>query len=260
MWPFNTNYIHMKYRVFNLSFQFIFICILFLMTYTSHGQDLKSGNFWKQQVIQDILGPWTKHARDQKFGAFHTHLDKDWNVGVRQEKYPGMIGRHLFSYAVGYHLTGDEKHLNLARETFNYLVKNGWDHQYGGWFYELDRSGKVLAAYKDMFMHAYAITGLAMYYIVTRDEEVKNYLDQSLEIFEIRAWDKENGGGYFHSLNRDFSIKNPQKVFSPQLAPVSGYLLYLFAATREQKYLKKSEQILEMTLARMKDEESGWIM
>jgi cellobiose epimerase len=255
----NKSFEKIKELVFIRGILFIFP-YLFFLNHPSYGQDLMSGNYWKQQVIQDVLAPWTKYARDEQFGAFHTHLDKDWVVAERQEKYPGMIARHLFSYAVGYHLTGDQNYLELARETFKYLIKNGWDHQFGGWFHELDRSGQAVNMDKDMFMHAYAITGLAMYYIVTRDTEVKEYLDWSIDFLEKYAWDKENGGGYFQRLNRDFSIQKSNKVFSPQLAPVSGYLLYLYAATREKKYLHKSEEILEITLSHMKDKKSGWIM
>jgi cellobiose epimerase len=238
----------------------ISLIIFFSALLPASGQDLMNGDFWKRQVMQDILEPWTKNARDREFGSFHTILNQDWKKGETDEKYPGMIARHLFSYSVGYLLNGEAEHLSLARETFDYLVNHGWDQQYGGWFLELDRSGKVMSTDKDMFMHAYAITGLAMYYIVTRDPEVKKYLNRSIELFENHAWDKEHGGGYFKNLNRDFTIKNSDKVFSPQLAPVSGYLLYLYAATREEKYLRISERILDLALARMKDEESGWIM
>lgn len=250
----------MEKPIYNRYLKFIIIPTFFFINYSSFAQDLMSGDYWKQQVIQDVLEPWTKFARDEEYGSFHTLLDKDWKVGENQEKFPGMIARHLFSYSVGYHLTGDENYLELAKETFDYLLENGWDHQYGGWFHELDRFGDAVSMDKDMFMHAYAITGLAMYYIVTRDEKVKHYLDKSIDIMENQAWDDESGGGYFRRLNRDFSIQNPQKVFSPQLAPVSGYLLYLYAATREEKYLQKSEQILAMTMAHMTDEKTGWIM
>lgn len=229
-------------------------------TLPAAGQDLMRGDFWKRQVLEDILQPWARHGRDQEYGSFHTHLDQNWNKGDKDAKYPGMIARHLFSFAVGYHLTGEEKYLRQARETFDYLVQHAWDDQYGGWFFALDRSGQVLSADKDMFMHAYAITGLAMYYIVTRDAEAKKYLDRTVDLFENNAWDKEQGGGYFQCLNRDLSLKDSDKMFSPQLAPVSGYLLYLYAATRQDKYLRISERILDLALTRMKDEKSGWIM
>lgn len=255
-----NNFKKMKEPIVKPYLTFIFIPFFLVISHSLYAQDLMRGDYWKQQVIDDVLEPWTNFARDKEFGSFHTFLDKDWKVGEKQEKYPGMIARHLFSYAVGYHVTGDENYLELAKETFDYLIKHGWDHQYGGWFHELDRSGNTVSMDKDMFMHAYAITGLAMYYIVTRDKEVKHYLDKSIDIMENHAWDNENDGGYFRRLNRDFRIQNSDKVFSPQLAPVSGYLLYLYAATREEKYLQKSEQLLEMTLSRMKDRKSGWIM
>lgn len=249
-----------KYGLFSTLLQVITILIMICNLIPASGQDLMSGEFWKQQVMEDIIEPWTTHAYDHEHGAFHTYLSKDWEKGDRTEKYPGMMARHLFSYSVAYLLSGEEQNMNLARQTFEFMVKHGWDDTYGGWYQELDRAGKVLSMDKDMFMNAYAITGLAMYYIVTRDTSAKYYLDRSIDIFEKHAWDKQHNGGYVQSLNRDLSIKQSDKLFSPQLAPVSGYLLYLYAATHEEKYLKISERILDMVLENMKDEKSGWIM
>ncbi|PRY12437.1 mannose/cellobiose epimerase-like protein (N-acyl-D-glucosamine 2-epimerase family) [Pontibacter ummariensis] len=246
-----------------VSFLRTFVILLFIVSChlsAAIAQEAMHGDYWKQQVLDDVLAPWQKHAKDQEYGAYHTYLNKDWEVVGPDKKYPGMIARHMFSFSVGYLLSGESQHLNLARDAFEFLVKNAWDEQYGGWYYELDRAGKVLSRDKDMFTHAYAITGLAMYYIVTRDARVKSYLDRSIRVLEEHAWDKANGGGYFQGLHRDLSVKDANKVFSPQLAPVSGYLLYLHAATGQDKYLKISERILDTTLKHMEDKRTGWVM
>ncbi len=236
------------------------LLLFFCGQYTTlFSQSLIQGEFWKQQAMDEIIEPWTQNALDEDYGAYHSFLERDWQVSGGDHKFPGMIARHLFSYAVAFMLSGEEKYLKQADETYDYLISKGWDKQYGGWYNELDRQGAVLDASKDLFMQAYAITGLTMYYLVTRDSTVKTYIDRSIKLLEKHAWDKQ-GGGFVSALNQDLSVKNYEKAFSPQLAPLSGYLLYLYTATRDPQYLEMSERILQTVLDNMTHQVSGWVM
>lgn len=242
------------------TFLTLIFCILSGQYTTVFGQSITEGRYWKKQAIEDVIKPWTEHAIDHDYGAYHSFLDKEWKPFNGDHKFPGMIARHLFSYSVAYMLTGEDEYQLQAAVTYEYLITHGWDEQYGGWYTELDREGDVVDASKDLFMQTYAITGLAMYYLMTKDREVKTYVDQSIDILEKHAWDTLHGGGYIRALQQDLSVKNSDKVFSPQLAPLSGYLLYLYAATRDAQYLQMSERILQTVVDHMTDEESGWIM
>ncbi len=236
-----------------------FLVIWLLSSFQGYPQAPTEGEFWKLQVEEEVMGPWTRYGIDEEQGAYYSHLNQSWETFGGNSKFPGMIARHLYSYAAAYLLHGNMDYLNQADRSYTYLIDKGWDQKFGGWYYELDRTGKVINDDKELFMNTYAITGLAMYYLVTRDPEVKSYIDRSIDILEDHAWDKEHGG-YVKRLNRDLTIKDPGKEFSPQLAPLSGYLLYLYCATREEKYLEMSERIMEVVLTRMYDEESGWIL
>lgn len=217
-----------------------------------------AGEFWRDQGLRDVLPYWTRHARDEEYGAFFAELDRDWTPQGDLHKHPGMISRHLFSYATAYLLTGDDAHLEMADEVLDYLIEYGWDHESGGWYDELDRSGAVVDSGKDLFNQAYAVTGLAMYYFVTHDQRARHYLERSVEILDTHAWDEQHGG-FVRSLARDLSVAETRKDFSPQIAPVSGYLAYLYPATREPRYLRRMEQILGLVVARTRDPETGWV-
>lgn len=219
---------------------------------------LFTGEFWRDQGLQDVLPYWTRYGKDQEQGAFYALLDRTWQPQGDLHKYPGMVSRHLFSYATAYLLSGDEAHLREAEEVFAFLAEHGWDHVSGGWYDEVDRSGAVVESSKDLFNQAYAVTGLAMYYFVTHDTRAKEYIARSLEILEEHAWDDENGG-YVRSLNRDLSVKETRKDFAPQIAPVSGYLMYLYPATRDTVLLRRMEAIMALVLDRTRDQEAGWV-
>ena len=214
--------------------------------------------FWEQQGLE-VLDRWDKEARDTAYGGFHSFLDRQWKNYNGSDKYPGMISRHLFSYSVGYMLTGEKHYLHRASQTADYLIRHGWDRQYGGWYNALSRRGAVRDSSKDGFFQPYAITGLTMYYFITHDPQILDYIERSHQIMQEHAWDSLYGG-YYRSLNRDLAVQNTDKDFSPQLAPVSGYLIYLYLATRDQAYLDKMERILEVVTRKMRFKDEPWIL
>jgi len=221
--------------------------------------DVLNGTFWKNQALQDILPYWTQHAIDHEDGAFITHLDRSWNQVNGTEKYPSMISRHIFSYSVAYLFTGEEKYIKIASDAVDFLLEHAWDNKYGGWFDVLDKKGNPLETTKSSFIQFYANTGLAMYYFVTHDAKALQYIKKSIEIIESKRWDK-TFGGYFNVLNQDLSVKSDDKTFTCGVVPVSGYLLYLYLATREEKYLHQAERAMNVSLAKMQDPESKWII
>jgi len=217
---------------------------------------LMEGAFWKQQGLQTILPAWTERARTPD-GVFYADLDRTWTPRDSTTQYSGMLARHLFSYSAAYLMSGDDAHLRHAEAALNFLIEHGWDETHGGWYNVVSRSGTVVDADKDLFMQIYATTGLALYTIATQDERARRYLQRSRQFMQEHAWDEENGG-YVDVLTRDGSVKHAVKDFSPQLAPLSGYLLYLYPATRDSSYLRKAERIMDLTLTHMQDDR-GWI-
>lgn len=103
------------------------------------------------------------------------------------------------------------------------------------------------------------MTGLALYYTVTHDAEVLDYINRTNELLEEKVWDKDNGG-YFDQCQRDWTLTTETKSVSSQLAPVSGYLLYLYTATRATEYLRQAERIMDVIMQRMTDTETGWVL
>ncbi len=234
--------------------------ILLALLSPAEGQpsdSLLQGSFWENQGLAQVLPAWTDRGRSPD-GLFYAALDRTWTPEDSTTLYPGMVARHVFSYSAAYLMSGREAHLNRARTALDFLIEHGWDEKYGGWYNAVHRSGDVVDPEKDLFMQIYAATGLALYWIVTREDRARTYLDRTRRFMDEHAWDDRHGG-YVDVLHRDGSVKNARKDFSPQLAPVSGYLLYLYSATRDTSYLHRAERILDLTLTHMQDER-GWIL
>lgn len=216
---------------------------------------LFQGRFWTTQG-RAILSAWTRHAQAGD-GTLYAELDRTWAATDSSTQYPGMLARHLYSYAAGYLLSGREAYLDDADAILDFLIEHGWDETHGGWYNAVARTGEVVDSDKDLFMQIYATTGLALYHIATRDDRAGTYLRRSRQFMQEHAWDEAHGG-YVDALHRDGSVKASVKDFSPQLAPLSGYLLYLYPATGDPAYLRQAEEIMDLTLTHMQDDR-GWI-
>ncbi len=221
--------------------------------------DVMSGSYWKTQALEHIMPYWTGNAIDKKYGAFHTNLDSAWDQYGSRDKFPSMISRHLFSYSSAYLLSGNNEDIRIADSTFSWLIEKAWDKEYGGWYDALDEKGDPVQYSKTTFVQVYAVTGLTMYYFVTKDERALEYIEKSNHLLEMHVWDSISKG-YFNSMNRDWSILDSNKSFSSMITPVSGYLIYLYQATKEQKYLDQINRILDVTVENMIDPESGWVL
>jgi len=66
-----------------------------------------SGAFWKAQAIDDIITPWTERGLPPQDSLFPAYLDRRWQPFRDDHTFPGMLARHVFSYATAYLLTGD---------------------------------------------------------------------------------------------------------------------------------------------------------
>ena len=215
------------------------------------------GSFWKDQGLTNVLPAWVENAQTKE-GLFFAELDQKWTPEDSTTQYPGMLARHIFSLSAAYLMDGDESHLRNASRALDFLIEHGWDEKHGGWYNAVTRSGEIVDPKKSLFMQIYATTGLALYTIATKDPRARTYLERSRSFVEEHAWDQEYGG-YVDALARDGTVQADHKDFSPQLAPLSGYLLYLYPATRDSSVLRKAERIMDLTLTHMQNDE-GWIL
>jgi len=244
-------------RIRILAFSILFVILPVLGFAQQNSTNLLDGDTWKQQGLE-VISAWMNHATDSTDGHFHAFLDREWNPHNGKQKYPGMLSRHLFSYSVAYMLSGNEKYLEKADKLFNYLINHGWDEQFGGWYYSINPQGQPVDSKKDMFMNIYAVTGLSMYYTITHDKSALEYIRNTRSLFQEHAWDS-NHGGYYRRLDRQWKVTNNNKVFTPQIAPVSGYLLYLYAATQQQRYLDQAKKLMALANKQLLDNKLGWI-
>jgi mannobiose 2-epimerase len=216
-------------------------------------------DYWRDRALEDILPPWLEHSIDTVNGGFHTNLSRTWERFGSGDKYPAMLGRHLYSFSAAYLLSGEDRYLELAGAAADYLIRHGWDREYGGWFHSLAETGAPKETWKDAFTNMYASTGCALYYHVTRDAGARRCVEEANRFYETHADDPEHGG-YYKVLNRDGSARSMYKSFNPQIGNLSSYLLYFALATGLEEYRSQMRRAMDTALLRMRSPVDGFIL
>jgi mannose/cellobiose epimerase-like protein (N-acyl-D-glucosamine 2-epimerase family) len=183
--------------------------------------------FWKRQALADLIPYWDKHARDSEFGAFHMNLSRDWKPRPPWEKLPPLVSRHVFGFSAAFLLSGNDRYLEVARRTAEYLLAHAWDSQHGGWFDRLARDGNVSVETKSVANQLYTNVGLTALYMVTGDKQVLSRVQKSVSIQRKRAHD-DQFGGYAQALSRDLSVLDDGKNKHAHFSYVGSLLLNLY--------------------------------
>jgi len=139
--------------------------------------------------------------------------------------------RQTYAYGVAYHLTGTEVYLNLAKKGVDYLLEHG-EYQTGSPVtYWLDGQSFPKPTQRNTQDLSYSLTGLAMYYYLTRDEgvldailNVKNYV---FENYFERSTLKENSKLMMWVLEDDEAGSVQDKQLLAPLDQLNAYSLFI---------------------------------
>ena len=139
--------------------------------------------------------------------------------------------RQTYAYGVAYHLTGNEAYLKLAKKGVDYLLEHGEYDTGSPVTYWQDGQSFPKPEQRNTQDLAYSLTGLAMFYYLTRDEQVldviikvknyvfKNYYEQSnlKEHSKLMMW----------VLEDDVSGKKDDKFLLATLDQINAYALFV---------------------------------
>ncbi len=173
--------------------------------------DLPSGERWLRHFREDLLPFWNvPDAWGTPRGDFPTFRRNDgrvvdwakppeelatapgWIKDNFGREYVRMKSRQTYFYGVAYHLTGDPKMLELARDGAAFIRQHALDPVTGSaasYFEKGEAKPEVLARTSQDL--AYAELGLAMYYYLTRDEAVLNDIRRLKKHIFTEYWNPE---------------------------------------------------------------------
>jgi len=134
-------------------------------------------------LTQELLPFWTTRIVDETKGGYITHFDQEGNDTGEDEKSLIAQSRSVYTlssaHRAGY---GEGKYADLARHGVDFLISKMWDNEYGGFFWMVDREGKVKIDQKIIYGHSFAIYSLCEYTLATGDSRGIEYAGKVFDL------------------------------------------------------------------------------
>lgn len=148
-------------------------------------------DFYKRELVENILPFWLKHARDRQCGGYHTCLTRDGSVYEYDKVCMWHAGRIVWTYSYLYNeLEQNAEWLEMAQCGVDFVQQHGFAPD-GSLYYALTRRGRPLEPPRDIFNDLSTAVGFTEFARATENEAL---YQQARDIF-LRTWKRTQTPG-----------------------------------------------------------------
>ncbi len=160
-----------------------------------------------QQVLDTEEARWYPLSLDTVNGGYFSDINARWELQGKQNKMIVTQARHVWSASNTAMFDGNKDFfLPIAAHGVKFLRDVMWDKEYGGFFELVDRTGEVAGQsgppVKTAYGNAFAIYGLAAYYLASGDTAALGLAKKTFLWMEHHSHDPQYGG-YFQYISRE---------------------------------------------------------
>ncbi len=156
------------------------------------------------QLFGHIMPFWCGPALDPEQGGWMGWLSNDLKPDRTQPKGLIINCRILWAFSAVHQVRPEPRYKQMADRARDYVMNRFWDAQFGGAYWRLDDTGRVLDDSKKIYGQAFYVYALAEY---RRAFGAPETLARAIDLFgsiERHAHDAEQGG-YFEVCLRDWT-------------------------------------------------------
>ena len=151
--------------------------------------------FWYPEVVDSVDGGY--RLNHDLHGKWRGPANKDLITQARTVWFFSRLSKTRYGIA---------EHLDAARHGFTFLQERMWDNEWGGFYWEVDSSGKrATKPDKHLCGQAFALYALCEYATASRDVSAKQLALELLGLLETHAHDSQHGG-FREYFRRDWSF------------------------------------------------------
>jgi cellobiose epimerase len=170
-------------------------------------------NSLERVLTHNIIPFWYPGVIDTNDSGYRLNHDLEG-------KWRGPANKHLVTQArtlwffsrLAISRYGAPEHLEAARHGYNFLRDRMWDQQFGGFYWEVDSSGRSVTTFeKQIYGQAFALYALTEYATASGDPSAKATAKEIFRLMESKAHDKRYGG-YRDTLQRDWTPLSPSRM------------------------------------------------
>jgi mannose/cellobiose epimerase-like protein (N-acyl-D-glucosamine 2-epimerase family) len=207
-------------------------------------------------LTDELLPFWTDRMIDNENGGYITHFDSEGNDTGEDEKSLIAQARCLYTISsacrAGYD-TG--KYMAMAKHGADFMIDKMWDKEYGGFYWMLDRKGKVKIDKKILYGLSFSIYALSEYTLATGDRRGIEYAEKIFDLIQKYCVDSYYGG-YYEMFSRDWALAaggsagGDRKTLDVHMHLMEAYTT-LYEATQKDVHRRKLLEDIEILLNRM---------
>ena len=228
------------------------------LSHWAHQPNLAQSYKILEKILTDNILPfWYPQVIDLEDGGYRLNHDFQGNwKGKTNKEFVHQARTVWFFSRVANTKYGTSDHLEAARHGYNFLINSLWDKQFGGFYWEVDSSGKVATKPdKHLYGQAFGIYALSEYALATGDNSAIALVRELFNLLESHAHDRRYGG-YRECFRQDWNLpsentKDYRNNASPTIKTLDTHLHLLEALTLYYHLTKEPaarERLFELIL------------
>ncbi len=219
---------------------------------------------FRENLERCILSFWIDHAIDLEYGGMIGWLDRRGVPIAPGTKSLVAQTRVIWLFSAAYRQNPQPIYQEISSHALKFLREKMWDSRWGGFYWLVDREGRLVEDKKQIYGQSFAILGLAEYAEAFNDPVARQ---EALDLFNFvdhRAHDDVNGG--YHQiyssdwkkpLNDDKTFGIPGGKHQNPHINVLGAFVTLYKVTRDSKVRKRLMELLDIATNKFVDDRLG---
>lgn len=193
-----------------------------------------------KQHLQDVILPFWKGLKDEKFGGYYGFMDTELNLDKKAVKGCILNSRILWFFSNAWAVLQDESLKEYADHAYDFMKKYCYDEERGGVYWSVTYDGKPEDTTKHTYNQAFAIYALSSYYDVSGNKEALTLAQKLRDVVEEKCFDEV---GYKEALDIHFNPAENDKLSENGVMAdrTMNTLLHVFEAYTELYRVSKDE-------------------
>jgi mannose-6-phosphate isomerase len=189
-------------------------------------------------LCHQALPLWASAGRDPA-GGFVERFARDGKPDLDAPRRVMVQARQIYVYAHAAMMRLMPDGVAIAQSGVDFLLRHGApDGLASGFVHQLDRQGRVLDDTRDLYDHAFLLTGFSWYYRASADPRAKEVTEGLIGV--IAGLRHQSGLGY-----RENSKNTPPRRQNPHMHLLEAFLA-AHQATGRQDMLEKAGEIVDL--------------
>jgi mannose 2-epimerase len=204
----------------------------------------------------ELLPFWLDRCKDHQNGGFITHFDQYGRDTGEDQKSLIAQTRTIYTmssaHRAGY---GGGACAEYASFGVDFLIDRMWDKEYGGFYWTVDRKGRVQIDKKIAYGLSFCIYSLAEYTLATGDQRGLEYAEKVFTLLQNYAVDLMYGG-YFEMFERNWDLCAPEagggdrKTLDVHMHLMEAFTT-LFECSKNSLHRRRLTELIEVLLMRI---------